>query len=87
MPKLGPKDIKVIVRGAGKEGRPTRYKRPFAGLTIKEAIRRLDSGEKGQGRLPHGIVTVDPYHLNGEEISEFSDRILQPGDLLNADDP
>lgn len=87
MAGLGQNEIRVIVRRPGKGARPLRYVRAFVGLTVKEAIERLDSAGKSRGGLPGYLVTADPYYLNGEEIDEYSETVLQSGDVLNANDP
>ncbi|HVZ67381.1 MAG TPA: hypothetical protein VG917_03895 [Patescibacteria group bacterium] len=89
----GPNEVRIIVNGAwttrDRRGRPGYYWRNFGGITLAEAIRRLDGDSEEPGQLPNYIVTMAPYFLNGVVIhdAEHSEIVLKPGDILRADDP
>lgn len=85
MAGLGPDQVRVIVRGAGKNGQPLRYIRHFVGMTVAKAIEILDFGGQKEGRVPH--LTTSPYYLNRKEVDEYSDMLLKGGDVLSCNDP
>lgn len=82
---LGIDEIRVILTRPGQ--RSLRYTRLFVGLTVQEAIRWLDSEDRGLGCLPNDLETRPPYFVNGEEVPCDSGRILKAGDVLKATDP
>lgn len=76
-------EIRVRAPRPDDELRTLYYNRRLVGISVVEAIRRLDSGTKAEGKLPIGIWK--PYLLNGEPIDEESERILVQGDVLTVD--
>ncbi len=78
-------EIRVVIREVGKDGQSLRYLRPFVGLTVSEAIDRLDGVSiEPEGSLPKNILMLEPYYLNDEEVDESRARVLSYGDTLSA---
>lgn len=80
----GEKNVRVVLTRP--EGRPLRYTRPLAGMTVAEAIEALESSERPLG-LPEERIMLPPYSVNREIVDWDSTRVLQPGDVFRADDP
>lgn len=62
-----------------------RYRRPFVGLTVTQAIGLLEEEDNGNLDFPcvHGVK----WFLNRERIDPNSQRVLQKGDILKTEDP
>ncbi len=83
---LGPNDVRVNVRGAGKGGRSLRYTRALAGLKFGEALKKLDSNDD-PASLSKFVSFRAPFFLNGKEIDKNSDVVLKAGDTISLTDP
>lgn len=88
MAKKNSQAVRVVLLDSAKDGRSLYYNRPqLVGLTVKEAIVRLDWGSRSQGRLPHDLQTWAPYYLNEQKVNETNLTVLKAGDVLKCYDP
>lgn len=62
-------------------GKQRSYRRPFVGLTLGDAIERLNGEKKGE-RLPNFRMAKPPFLLNGHS-AEWG-VILKAGDKITA---
>lgn len=85
---LGQDEIRVVVVVDTMQARRyRRYHRRFVGMTVDQAIKRLDEGvgsDTREGMLPRHLVTLQPYSVNGKPVEEESDQVLQQGDVLRC---
>ncbi len=79
--------VRIVLRHAGKGNRNLYYERGFVGLTVNQAIKILDGEGNTKEQLPNYFTACPPYYLNGKEVDEHSDIVLEAGDVLSADDP
>ncbi len=85
---LGPTEIMFVLRHAGKNKRSLKYRRKFAGLSVGEAIARLNYGSIEPGvRLPKARHAKAPIRLNGRRVKEENllRVFLLRGDVLSAE--
>lgn len=73
----GVDQIVVVLKKAGATGRDLRYWRRFAGLSVADVVRRLNSGDRKQGGLPNRRFATLPYKINGEPIDLESNPVLR----------
>lgn len=74
----------TVVALPDQRGRPPlRYRRPFVGLTVREALKELDR-EEAEGTFP---IFLPPARVNGEYVDWLSGRVLKGGDILVVEDP
>ena len=64
------------------KGPPRKYVRLFAGLTVGTVVRKLNTN--GKDPIP---LLIAPFFVNGERVKRNSGRVLQAGDVLQANDP
>lgn len=72
--------IRVVMNGLHADDKPTVRRRRLVGLTVKEAIARLDEDPAFEWNIP-------PYLINGERVDYPYDRVIQKDDVLTMDDP
>ncbi len=72
--------IKVVMNGLQADDKPTVRRRRLVGLTVQEAIARLDEDPVFEWNIP-------PYLINGKRVDDPYDRVIRKGDVLTMDDP